>query len=98
MVTSVLFALHARFRPDAEARRNEIHEQFSAHLGQTLTRVRLGGSLRGPDGARTGVLLLVEADDLEQAKHFAATSPYALAGLYERVEVDLLDLEAGSLG
>jgi hypothetical protein len=60
----MLYAVHAHFRPDAEAERDELHEKFNAHLGQPNIPIRLLGSLRADGrGARTGVLALIEAAD-----------------------------------
>jgi uncharacterized protein YciI len=94
----VLYAIAGWFRPDAEAQRQALHESFNEHLAQRRPHVRLGGPLRDESGARAGVLILLEADAAEQAHSFIAASPYARAGLYERIEVAALDLEVGSLG
>lgn len=93
----MLFALIGLFRADAEADRERIHEQFNSHLAQPFRHVRLGGSLKDGAGRRTGVLLVVEADTLEQAQAFLDASPYVRAGLYERVELHRLDVEVGRI-
>ena len=95
----MLFVATGRFRKDAEAVRDEIHEQFSDHLTQhgPELRIRLGGSLRDAAGKRTGVLLLVEAAGPENVQRFLDSSPYALGGLYESTSLDLVDLEIGTM-
>ncbi len=93
----MLFAVHGTFKPDIEARRLAAHAEFSEHLRQTVLRIRLACALH--DGTRrTGVLLLIEAEDRATVERFVASSPYTRAGLYARTEIDQSDIEAGSLG
>ena len=82
------FTVIARFSAGVEPEREHAREAFSEHLAQRGPRVRLGGALTDGQGVRTGILLVVEID----------SSPYSLAGLYERVEIDCIDIEVGSLG
>jgi uncharacterized protein YciI len=94
----MLFSVIARFKPGVEAARDALHEQFGDHLRQPLLHIRLTGALRHTQsGERQGVLLLIEADDRRAVDHFLELSPYGQAGLYERVYVDELAIEAGSL-
>ena len=94
----MLFVLNARFNPGVEAVRQAIHERFNEHLMQRASRVRYGGPLFDDQGARTGVLLIVEAADLEAARRFVSDSPYEQAGLYESVQISELRPEVGGLG
>lgn len=93
----MLFLLKGVFKADAEARRQTIHETYGEHLSQHRPRVRLGGSVQDDDGRRLAVMLIVEADDRAEVERFVQASPYTRAGLYERTEIDLLDLEVGAL-
>jgi uncharacterized protein YciI len=94
----MLYSVIARFKPGMEAERDALHEQFGDHLRQPLMHIRLAGAVRHADtGERQGVLLLIEADDRRQVDHFLELSPYAKAGLYERVYIDELEIEAGGL-
>lgn len=94
----MLFAVKARFRPGTEERRASLAADFGQHIRQPLLHIRLVGALVDGDGRRTAVLMLMEADDREQLHHFVMQSPYAEAGLYQNVDVDELQIEAGSLG
>ncbi|MEI9890435.1 MAG: YciI family protein [Caulobacteraceae bacterium] len=94
----MLFSVIARFKPGVEAQRDALHEAFSDHLRQPLMHIRLAGAVRHADtGERQGVLLLIEADDRKLIDHFLDSSPYAAAGLYDRVYIDELVIEAGGL-
>lgn len=94
----MLFALTGRFRPDVEAERDARHEAFGEHIAQRSPRVRMAASIRDAAGARRGAFILLEAEDVAQAQRFLEASPYHQAGLYERVDIDLLEVEVGSLG
>jgi len=71
--------------PDGEAKR-KIHRP--AHLAKMepldqACRVVLAGPLTD----RTGSLIVIEADSLEEARQFAHEDPYTVNGVFERVEV-----------
>jgi uncharacterized protein YciI len=48
-------------------------------------------------GERVGFLALMEADDPEVVQAFVQSSPYTEAGLYEHIQVDIMNLEIGRL-
>jgi uncharacterized protein YciI len=52
-----------------------------------VTVVAGGATLAEGDGAMNGTLLVVEADSIDVVRRFVDTDPYALAGVYARVEV-----------
>jgi uncharacterized protein YciI len=94
----VLYSVIARFKPGVEAERDALHEAFSDHLRQPLMHIRLAGAIRHADtGERAGVLLMIEADDRKAIDHFLEQSPYNAAGLYARVYIDEVVIEAGGL-
>jgi uncharacterized protein YciI len=95
----MLFAVIARFHQGAEAGRDELHEQFNAHIAQQgpELRIRLGGSLRNAEGARTGLMMLIEAACPENVTRFLQASPYTAAVLYEATSMDVIELEIGSV-
>lgn len=45
------------------------------------------GPMLTEEGQPFGSLLIIEAEDRAAAERFAANDPYALAGLFERVEI-----------
>jgi hypothetical protein len=94
----MLYAVKARFRPGFEERRASLAADFGQHIRQPLLHIRLVGGLFDDVGRRSGILMLMEADSRGQLDHFLMQSPYAEAGLYESVDVDELQIEAGSLG
>ncbi|BFU95695.1 MAG: hypothetical protein NTNFB02_24170 [Nitrospira sp.] len=71
--------------PDGEARR-KIHRP--AHLANLEPLDQAGRVLlAGPLTDKTGSLIVIEADSLEEARKFALEDPYTVNGVFERVEV-----------
>ena len=93
----MLFVIAGRFGPNTEAEREKIHADFNEHLMQGSPAVRFGGPLYDAAGRRSGVLLVVEAEDRGAAERFYQASPYAKAGLYDRHDIDELRPETGGL-
>jgi uncharacterized protein YciI len=94
----MLYAVRARFRPGTEERRTALSTEFSQHIRQPLLHIRFLASLMDGRGERSGLLMLMEADGRELVQNFLDQSPYARERLYENLEIDELQIEAGSLG
>lgn len=94
----MLYAVKARFRAGTEEQRNALATEFSQHIRQPLLHIRFLASLMDGRGARSGMLMFMEADGREQLQNFLGQSPYSREGLYEALEIDELQIEAGSLG
>ena len=60
------------------------HVEFLKGLGATL---KLAGPFLGVDDKPVGSMLVLEADSAEKAAEIAGGDPYALAGLFESVQV-----------
>ncbi len=94
----MLFLTVARFKPGTEGQQKPLEPEFYSHLEQRTPRIRLAGPLRDDQGARTGLFLIVEAQDRATAEHLVSTSPFTEAGLYEKIDVTAIAIESGSLG
>ena len=90
------FVLTATDKPNALELRLATRQ---AHLdyvrGSDL--VKLGGPLLDAAGEMSGSMLVLEAADLAAAEAFAAADPYAVAGLFEKVELRPFKLTLGRL-
>ncbi|MEI9891337.1 MAG: YciI family protein [Caulobacteraceae bacterium] len=93
----MLYLVTARFKPDVEDQHAALAPAFNDHMAQPLLRIRMVGALVDGTGRREGVLLMMEADGRAEVDHFLADSPYARAGLYRSVDIDVLQIEAGGL-
>ena len=50
--------------------------------------VRMAGPLLNDAGDMCGSLIILEVEDMAEAEAWAASDPYALAGLFESVSLD----------
>jgi uncharacterized protein YciI len=81
------FVLICLDKPGALDVRLANREKHFAYLSDRPGVVRLGGPFLDAEGRMAGSMLIIEAADKAAAEAFAAADPYAVAGLFERVEV-----------
>lgn len=93
----MLYAVFGFFKPGIDPDQPGLVTDLNEHLAQPAMQLRLAGFLRDPDGRKTGVLALLEADTPERPNAYLKNSPFYAAGLYERVEVAEYDLQVGRL-
>jgi hypothetical protein len=82
-----LFALICIDKPGALELRLATREAHFAYIREHPGRLKLGGPFLDGAGDMAGSLMIVEAPDIEAVRAFSAADPYALAGLFERVEI-----------
>ncbi len=78
----VVFALD---KPDRLELRKSTREAHLAYLSQFETPV--GGPLLDDDGEMCGSMVIYEAASKAEVEAIAANDPYALAGLFESVDI-----------
>jgi uncharacterized protein YciI len=71
--------------PDGELKRRTHRPAHLANLEPLNTQGKV--ILAGPLTDKTGSLIVIEADSLEDAERFAREDPYTVHGVFERVEV-----------
>ena len=65
----------------------EVHLDYLRGHGKDV-KLHLAGPTPSEDGSRvTGSLIVVETDDIEKVRDFAADDPYSLAGLFTKAEI-----------
>lgn len=79
----MLFAIVCTDRPGALELRLATRPGHLAYLETYAARVVFGGPTLDLDGRPCGTLLVIEAEDRAAAEGFAASDPYAKAGLFE---------------
>ena len=94
----MLYAVRARFRDGTEEQRAALSTEFGQHIRQPLLHIRLLGALLDDEGRRSGILMLMEADDRALVQSFLDQSPFTRERLYEDLQIEVLQIEAGSLG
>ncbi|MFP4273927.1 MAG: YciI family protein [Paracoccaceae bacterium] len=83
----MLVAIIARDRPGSLELRKARREAHLAYLESSGEMVRLAGPLMDEAGAMCGSLLVLEVEDMQAARDWAAEDPYAKAALFQSVEI-----------
>jgi len=83
------FAAICRDKPGALQLRLDTRPAHVEHLNDLNARgvLKIAGPLLGDEGKPVGSLLILECDDLDEAKSVAGADPYARAGLFDSVEI-----------
>lgn len=82
----MLFVLTAIDKPNSLALRmatRTAHFDYARATGN----IRIGGPFLDANGDMAGSLIIFEATDLDAARKWAASDPYAKAGLFARSEI-----------
>jgi hypothetical protein len=82
-----LFTLICTDKADRLALRMENREAHLAYLRETGV-VKEAGPFLNDEGAMCGSLIVIEADSREGAEAWAASDPYAKAGLFAKVRIE----------
>lgn len=85
----MIFAIICKDRPDGLATRLGTRPDHLAYLNDLNERgtLKFAGPFLDADGQPNGSLVAVEAENREAAEAIAAADPYALAGLFDSVEI-----------
>jgi len=85
-----LFVVIGHDGPDGGARRNQHRDAHVAHIDalDKAGRLTFAGPIKSDDGAvSTGVVLIFEAETLDEASKWAHADPYVLGGVYAILSV-----------
>ncbi len=83
----MLYALICTDKPKSVDLRMSVRPDHVAFLQGLGDQLKAGGPFLNDDGSPIGSLVVIEADSKEAAEATAAQDPYAVAGLFESVEV-----------
>lgn len=84
----MLFAIHCLDDPSTPTARSDLYPQHRAFLDSPAKPIILAGPLLDADGeTRIGSLLVIEAEDLDDARRFAASDPFALNKVWKTIVV-----------
>ncbi len=83
----MLYAIICIDKPGALEIRKANREAHLAHIRATDGAISQAGPFLDADGQMVGSLLIYEAEDQGTVERWCAEDPYALAGLFERVEI-----------
>lgn len=82
-----LYVLVCKDKKNALDLRLATREAHLAYAGGFSGKMKLGGPLLDEKGDMAGSLIVMEADDIAEARAFNAEDPYTKAGLWESVEI-----------
>lgn len=85
----MLYALMCKDKPaslDKRMAERPAHVEFLKDL-EAQGILKMAGPLLGDDEKPIGSLVVIAADDMASAKALAARDPYAIAGLFDTVEI-----------
>ena len=82
-----LFVLTCIDKPGSLELRMATREAHFAYARSRPGMVKLGGPFLDESGDMAGSLIIIEAQDIEEARRFSAQDPYTLAGLFQSVDV-----------
>jgi uncharacterized protein len=97
-----LYVIHALDKPGRLQTRLDNYSAHRAHLAGAEAagiRIAASGPLVTEDGlAMIGSLFIVEAESENAARAFNAGDPFALSGLWDKVDIRRFDLKRGAVG
>ena len=92
------FVVSAWFNADADQNWDAAHPgAYIQHLKTVVPQINLERGSFAPTGGRCGIFGVLTGPSFEQVDRSVASSLYQLAGLYDRVDVDRMDMQSGYL-
>jgi len=92
-----LYAIHCLDKPASLDLRMATREAHLTYMRGFAGRMKLAGPMLDEAGQMCGSILLLEAETLAEAEAFSANDPYALAGLFQAVEIRQFKVTLGAL-
>ncbi|WP_349358697.1 YciI family protein [Stappia sp.] len=83
----MLYALICTDKPHAQDLRAATREDHLAYLKAMGDKLKAAGPFLDDHGGMTGSLVVIEAENRDEALAIAGEDPYARAGLFETVEI-----------
>ncbi len=83
----MLYALICTDKPGSVEKRLSTRPDHLAYLQSLGDKLKVAGPFTDGSGTPNGSLVIVEAFDRSEAGSIAASDPYAIAGLFEAVDI-----------
>lgn len=93
-----LFVLVCHDKPNSLDLRMATREAHLAYARANSGKVKLGGPILDAKGDMAGSLLIFDTEDVAEVQAFTDADPYALAGLFGKVEILPFKATLGNLG
>ena len=82
-----LFVIVCNDKPNSLALRMATREAHLAYVGGSSDKLKLGGPILNDIGEMAGSLIILEAENIEEARAFNLNDPYTKAELFTQVQV-----------
>lgn len=92
-----LFVLTCIDRNDGLEARMSARPAHLEYVDQNAAAVKLAGPFLDEAGGMIGSMFILEVEDRAAAEAFAASDPYALAGVFERTDIRAFKAVRGAL-
>lgn len=83
----MLFALNCTDKPESLELRMKARSDHLAFLDGLGAKLKAAGPFVNAEDKPIGSLVIIEAENIDDAKAIAARDPYAIAGLFVSVEI-----------
>jgi uncharacterized protein YciI len=83
----MLYALICTDKPDSVEKRLATRPDHLAYLKSLGDRLKAAGPFTDGSGTPNGSLVIIDAADREEAGLIATADPYAIAGLFQSVDI-----------
>jgi hypothetical protein len=83
----MMFALVATDQPNCVARRKALRPEHLKHLEALGDRLVLAGPFLDDAGESVGSIVIIEADDLAQAREMLGRDPFVRDGLFDTISI-----------
>ncbi len=83
----MLYALICTDKPGSAEKRLITRPDHLAYLKSLGTKVKAAGPFNDGSGTPNGSLVIIDAFDREEAAQIATSDPYAIAGLFQSVDI-----------
>ncbi|HEY8004817.1 MAG TPA: hypothetical protein VIE16_11345 [Phenylobacterium sp.] len=93
----MIYSVIGLFKKEGPPHDAGFEAEVSEQLAQPFRRIVNAGYLRDPDGARIGLLALIDVGTFAEAQSFLEASPYHRGGHFESARVAQYDVEIGRL-
>lgn len=93
-----LHVLICHDKPNSLDLRMATREAHLAYVRANSGKLKLAGPILDAEGGMAGSLLIFDTEDAAEVQAFTDADPYALAGLFAKVEILPFKATLGSLG
>lgn len=89
------YAIYCTDKPDTAQKRLDTRDAHFAHIEKTLENLLIAGPMMDETGVTIGSLLIVKADNVEEARKQLEADPYFTADIWADIRITKFTPAAG---